>query len=370
MKIAVLSSHTPSLFWFRIDMMTAFLHAGHDVVAIGNEPEEKWSKQFADEGIEYRQIYVERNGTNPVKDLKALSSLRKVLAEEKPDKIFTYQAKTVIYGSIAAHQLGIKETYALIAGVGSVFLAAGHGIKNKLLQTVLCLEYCTSLRHCVKVLFQNKDDSDVFMEKKILPEEKIVYINGSGVNIKKFTPTPVPETPTFLFIGRLIRDKGIVEYLNACRIVKGRNEYIRCLLVGPYDTNPSALKPEDLKKYIDDGSVEYFGEQADVRPYLNQCSVYVLPSYHEGTPKTVLEAMASGRAIITTDAPGCRETVTEGMNGYLVPVKNANALAEKMLYLANNHELAARMGNESRTVAEQKYNVNIVNNVIMNTMKL
>ena len=368
MKIAVLSSHTPSLFWFRMDMMTAFLDAGYEVVAIGNEPEEKWNKQFADRAIGYRQIYVERNGTNPAKDLKTLFSLKKVLTEEKIDRIFAYQAKTVIYGSIAAHQLGIKEIYTLIAGVGSVFL--GHGIKNELVQTVLCLEYRIALRHCINVFFQNKDDSAVFIGKRILTEEKIVFINGSGVNIEKFIPSPVPETPTFLFIGRLIRDKGVEEYLDACRLVKGKNKNVRCLLVGPYDTNPSALKPEDLKKYIDDGSVEYFGEQADVRPYLNQCSVYVLPSYHEGTPKTVLEAMASGRAIITTDAPGCKETVTEGLNGYLVPVKNANSLANKMLYLANNHEAASRMGNESRTVAEQKYNVNIVNNVIMNTMKL
>ena len=151
-----------------------------------------------------------------------------------------------------------------------------------------------------------------------------------------------------------------------------RKQYpeVRCLLVGPFDSNPSALKPGDLQPYIDDGSIEYFGEQADVRPYLAQCSVFVLPSYREGTPKSILEALSCGKAIITTDAPGCRETVLEGQNGFLVPVKDDNAIAEKMLFLYHNPDICQQMGNTSRKIAEQRFDVRLVNQVILRTMRI
>ena len=158
-----------------------------------------------------------------------------------------------------------------------------------------------------------------------------MVIHGSGVNLEKFVPTEMPEIPTFLYIGRLIKDKGVGEYLEACQKIKRLyGKKVRCLLVGPFDSNPSALKPEELQPLINSGVLEYFGEQSDVRPYISQCSIYVLPSYHEGTPKTVLENMAMGRAIITTDAPGCRETVVNGENGYLVEVKNEDAEVDRM----------------------------------------
>lgn len=368
MKIAVLSSHTPSLFWFRMDMMQSFRKAGYDVVAIGNEPLDAWKEKFSVEGIKYRQIAVERNGTNPLKDLKTLSSIKAILKEEMPDKIFCYQAKTVIYGSIAAHQIGIKDIYSLIAGLGSVFL--GTGLKNKLVQTILSIEYKLALKYCKNVFFQNHDDSSVFVNRKIVTKEKIAYINGSGVNTEKFVPTALPGTPAFLFIGRLIRDKGIAEYLEACRQVKEAFPNIRCLLVGPYDTNPTALKPEELQNYIDNGVIEYFGEQSDVRTFIEQCSIYVLPSYHEGTPKTVLEAMACGRAIITTDAPGCRETVEDNVNGYLVPIRDTETLVEKMKFLIQNYNSVCEMGKKSRKIAVNRFDVNIVNNQIKKVMEI
>ena len=153
-------------------------------------------------------------------------------------------------------------------------------------------------------------------------------------------------------------------------MVRKRHPEVRCLLVGPFDSNPSALKPDEIQPYIDDGSVEYFGEQADVRPYLAQCNVFVLPSYREGTPKSVLEAMSCGKAIITTDAPGCRETVMEGKNGFLVPVKDDKSIAEKMLFLYQNPDLCEQMGNAGRQIAEQRFDVRLVNQIILRTMKI
>lgn len=234
----------------------------------------------------------------------------------------------------------------------------------------MCTEYKIALKNSKAVMFQNRDDLSAFVREGIVRKDKCRIINGSGVDVEKFTVMPVPEEPAFLMITRLIRDKGAGEYLDACRLIKKKNPAVRCLLVGPYDTNPSAVTPAELQNYIDDGSVEYFGEQEDVRPFIEQASVFVLPSYHEGTPKTVLESMACGRAIITTDAPGCRETVTDGVNGFLVPVRDAGAVAEKMLQFIDNPELAVRMGLRGRKLAEEKYDVNKVNESIMEIMNI
>lgn len=367
MKIMVLSSHTPSLMWFRLDMMLEFKRYGCEVVAVGNEDESEWAGKFKDSGIVYRCVFIQRNGTNPLKDLKTLKSLRKIIQEEKPDKIFAYNAKTIIYGGLAAYKEKI-ETYSLIAGLGSVFM--GSGFKNKIIQWILKHEYRKSLKYSHNVFFQNGDDVDVFVKNKMVEEKKVVMLHGSGVNLDKFKVQSLPREFGFLYIGRLIRDKGIFEYLEACKEVKTKYSDIRCLLVGPFDSNPTALTKQELQPYIDDGIIEYFGEQKDVRPFLAQCNVFVLPSYREGTPKTVLEAMASYKAIITTDAPGCRETVYDGENGFLVPIKNSAELAKRMAELYENPTLIDKMATYGRRMAEQLFDVKKVNDVIVSTMKL
>lgn len=367
MKVVVLTSHTPSLLWFRMDMIQSFLKKGCEVVAFGPEPEAKWAELFRKQKIRYRTYSVSRNGINPFKDIRTYRELCRFLKEEKPDKIFAYQAKSVIYGSLAAKRNHIDEVYLLIAGLGSVFI--GRGFKNSMIRLVMKIQYYIAFRFSKKVFFQNRDDRAVFVKSGLLDPANIVMLHGSGVNTEHFMPVPLPETQGFLYIGRLIRDKGVVEYLEACSRIKKKYPHVRCLLVGPYDSNPSALKPEELKPYLEDG-IEYFGEQTDVRPFIAMCSVFVLPSYHEGTPKTVLESMAMGRAVLTTNAPGCRETVMDGRNGYLVPVKDIDALTEKMEYLLLNWQEIGRMGRESLSLAREKYDVRLVNKVICDTMGL
>ncbi len=368
MKIAVLSSHTSSLFWFRMDMMKDFIKHGHAVIALGPEPELNWENKFMENGIRYQRLFVERNGINPFSDLRTYKELKKFMKEEKPDRVFAYQAKTVVYGSLAAKANSIKEVYPLIAGLGSIF--RGVGFKNKIIKMVMKIEYRLACDASKKVFFQNNDDKKEFINNGLIQEEKAVIINGSGVNLDKFKPEPLPNTLAFLFVGRLIKDKGIMEYLEASTKIKDEYPEVRCLLVGPYDSNPSALQPDELRPFIDRGIIEYFGEQTDVRPYLKQCSTYVLPSYHEGTPKTVLEAMAMGRSIITSDAPGCRETVTDGYNGYLVPIKDIDTLVGKMKSLIEDQETNNIMAERSLKLAKEKYDVNLVNKSIMEIMGL
>lgn len=368
MKIAVISSHTKSLFSFRMDMMKDFIKHGHSVIALGHESESEWTSKFEIHGIRYKQIFVDRNGLNPLDDLKMYKELKRFMKEEKPDKIFVYHAKTIIYASLAAKANGIKEVYPLVAGLGSIF--RGHGIKNYVVKTILKIYYRLVFQASKKVFFQNNDDISVLVNYGLLPTEKVLLINGSGVNLDEFKPEPLPDKPAFLFIGRLLKDKGIMEYLKACKTVKQEYPEVRCMLVGPYDSNPSALQPEELEEYINQGIVEYYGEQQDVRPFLKQCSIFVLPSYHEGIPKAVLEAMAVSRAIITTDAPGCRETVIDGDNGYLVPIKDVNTLVEKMKYLINNKNVVEKMANRSLDIAKDKFDVKQVNKSIMEGMEL
>jgi len=368
MKILVLSSHTPSLFWFRMEMMKTFLGLGHTVIAAAQESELVWAERFREQGIEYRQVFVQRNGVNPLSDLKTLRELNSLMKEVKPDKVFVYQAKTIIYGALAAAHNNIGEVYPLVAGLGSIF--RGKGRKNKLLTEIVSIQYRLAFRRSRKVIFQNDDDMNNLLGRKLLKKTQIEKINGSGVNLDKFLPAALPEEPAFLLIARLIRDKGVMEYLEACKMLKSKYKNIRCMLVGPFDTNPSALKPEELDTFIAEGIIEYNGEQKDVRPYIEMCSTYVLPSYHEGTPKTVLEAMAMGRAIITTHAPGCKETVVDGENGYLVDVKNVNQLVEKMEYLINNPDINRHMGIKSIKLVQEKFDVKKINAEILRIMGL
>jgi len=349
-------------------MMKDFIASGHEVVAVGPDATSETTRLLTDAGVRYRTIPVERNGVNPLKDLSYLAALGKFMRQERPDRVFVYQAKPVVYGSLAARAAGIKEVYSLVAGLGSIF--RGQSLKSRLVRGVMIAEYWVAGRCSKLMFFQNRDDRLEFTSRRLIPEKKTLILNGSGVNLDRFHVAPLPAEPALLFIGRLIKDKGIREYLEACQEIRRRHPTVRCLLVGPFDSNPSAITPAELQPFVDDGTVEYAGEQDDVRPFLEECSVYVLPSYHEGTPKTVLEAMAVGRPIVTSDAPGCRETVVDGVNGYLVPPQDTSALVEAIEKVIADPTLARRMASESRSLAESKYDVREVNRTIMQAMNL
>lgn len=367
MKIVFLLSHTKSLRWFFMDTMNTLIQKGHSVIACGNEDVAVWKDYFWKQKIVYKRIPVQRNGINPFADLYTLFSIIKLLKTIKPDKIFAFQAKTVIYGGIAARTLGIKEFYPLFAGAGSVFLE--NSLLTKLVRCVLVQEYRIAVNFCEKVFFQNTDDEQLFRSHKIIDKQQVVLLHGSGVNVNHFNVQPLPERCAFLCVSRLIRDKGVMEYLQASADIKKRHPETRCMLVGPFDSNISAISREDLKCFTDLG-IEYFGEQDDVRPFIRQCSVFVLPSYREGTPKAVLEAMSSGRAIITTDAPGCRETVLNNYNGIQVPVKNVNALVGAMEYLMSNQQVVIEMGQCSRKLAEEVFSTEKVDKAVCEVMGL
>jgi glycosyltransferase involved in cell wall biosynthesis len=366
----VVASLTESLIRFRGQMLRAFLNSGHRVVTCAPNEHADTRRQLRELGIDLHLYPLHRAGMNPVKDLQTIQGLAGIMGTVRPDMVLTYTIKPVIYGSFAARIAGVPAMYAMITGLGYAF--GGNTAKQRLVGTLVSLLYRGSLGVNKAVFFQNPDDLGLFVERGLIPRERAVLINGSGVELDQFAVAPLPAgPPSFLLIARLIAEKGIREYAAAARRLKAQYPGVRFRLVGPLDPNPTAITAEEVQGWVQEGILDYGGETSDVRPFLAEASVYVLPSfYREGTPRSVLEAMAMGRPIITADAPGCRETVIQGENGYLIPVKDAAALAAAMERFIQSPELIPPMGQRSRALAESKFDVHRVNDVILQTMQL
>lgn len=320
-------------------------------------------------GLVVHEIDMQRTGTSLLADLRTLAQLRSMMVRIKPDYVLGYTVKPVIYGMLAAWLARVPRRFALITGLGYAFQG---GAERRLLQSIAQTLYSLALKRATVVFFQNDDDRRLFVERRIVPPHgRTCVVNGSGVKLEDFRVAPLPEgPPVFLLIARLLGDKGVREYVEAARAMRRRAPGLRFQMVGWIDSNPDAVKQEELEGWIAEGCIEYLGRLSDVRPAIAASSVYVLPSYREGTPRTVLEAMAMGRPIVTTDAPGCRQTVAEADNGFLVPVKSASALERAMWKFVAEPGLIARMGQRSRALAEEKYDVHKVNDVMLREMAI
>ena len=311
-------------------------------------------------GAKFVKIPVNKTGTNIIGDLKYLYKLYKLFKKEKPDITLGYTVKPVVYGSIAAKLAKVKNINSMVTGGGYTFTA--KTFKAKVLGLVVKILYKIGFSVADNVIFQNEDDLEEFCEKGLVKKKKCHIVNGSGVNMTHFYQSPLPDKTTFFMLSRLLKSKGVREYLQAAKIVKDKYPDVRFCLLGKYETNmQDAIDKEYVESFIEDKTIERFEETSDVRPFYSDCSVYVLPSYREGTPRTVLEAMAMGRAIITTDTNGCRETVIDHKNGFLVPVGNVEKLADAMILFVQDPLLIETMGKESLSYCEQKFEVGKVN---------
>jgi len=367
-KIIIIGSFLDALLWFRQELIREFIKDGYDVIACTPKPEnEELIDRILSLNITYIEIPMTRAGLNPFKDFVSIWFLYKLFKKEKPTFILSYAIKPVIYGSIAAKLAGVPAIFSMVTGLGHAFIT--EGIKGFVLKITASLLYkCAFL--CNKIIFfQNPDDQGFFIESGIIKNIKNTQlINGSGVDIKFYSQSPFPTDFSFILVARLLREKGIYEYAEAARIIKNKYPDITFKLVGFLDKNPSVISAIDLKKWQNDGYIEYLGRSENVRELLNDSTVFVLPSYREGTPRTVLEAMAVGRPIITTDVPGCRETTIAGENGYLVNVRDVKSLQSAMEQIIIQPELLIKMGAKSRQIAEDKYDVHKVNKVILDTI--
>lgn len=316
-------------------------------------------------GVTYRHIPMARAGMSPSADLKTLLALVALFREERPDLVLAYTIKPVIWGCLGCRLVRGPKSYAMITGLGYAFITSVT-FRHRIVQRIVRVLYRLALRNVSAVFFQNPDDEREFRRRKLIRDvTPSILVNGSGVDLQHFQVLPLPDKPIFLLLARLVGDKGIREYHEAACILRRKYPAARFLLAGGEDPNPNAIRDEEIRGWREEGVVEFLGKLDDVRPAFAESTIYVLPSYREGTPRTVLEAMATGRAIITTDAPGCRETVDDGVNGYLVPPKDSQGLAEAMERFIKSSELRRQMGSASRRKAEEKYDVDKVNHVIL-----
>ena len=391
MRILVIAGYAPSLVNFRGPLLRALVALGHKVMALA-PPDEEIGPQASDTAAELRAMGValsrfpmRRGGVNPLQDLRTLLALRQEILELEPDLILAYTIKPVIYGSLAARWAAraAKATNpavaSLVTGLGYAFggleteaeADSGCGCRwdsRRLLSELVVRLYRKALEKNRVVIFQNPDDCALFARLGVTAKnQRTAVVAGSGVDLKHFAPAPPvlahPQTgaPIFLFMARLLWSKGAGVFVEACRMLKRRHPQAVCRLLGPLDRGPDGVPEDMLRRWREERVVEVLDPVADVRPHLAAASVFVLPTYYrEGTPRSILEALSMGRPVITTDMPGCRQTVEEGVTGFLTPPCEPGALMRAMARFIEEPELIAQMGAAGRALAEEKFAADLV----------
>ena len=363
------ASYAPSLILFRGPLIEEMIRRGYRVHATAPQFDPATARSLGDMGVEMHELPLSRRGLSPGSDLVYLWSMRALIARLRPALVLNYTVKPNIWGSIAAASLGVPSV-SMITGAGFVLMKGGSPTERGARRIAQRL-YGVAMRVNRRIVFQNDDDVREFEEVGALRDRsKVVRVNGSGVDIDHYTPDPLPEAPVYLLIARLLASKGVREFAEASQRVRREFPDARYMLVGPLDPGYDGIKESELAQWQVEG-IDYLGALSDVRPAIRDASVYVLPScYREGTPRSTLEAMAMARPVITTDVPGCRETVTDGVNGFLVPARAAEPLAEAMLTLARDPQLRVRMGEEGRRMIEDRFDVRKVNAVLLDGIGL
>ncbi len=368
-RIVVLGALPRSLLNFRGDLLKALVLSGHEVVAMAAQEEPEVTSALAAWGVRFHAYPVQRNGLNPCRDLQTFWVLRTMLTALAPDIVLAYTVKPIVWGSIAMTGMPSVQFFALIEGVGYAFQPGN--LKRKLLTQVVTGLYRLALKKAQKVLFLNQDNKQLFLRLRIVQPYQVAIINGTGIDLDRFSVAPFPAGDfAFLTIARLLGEKGLREYAEAACLVKVHYPGVVFRLLGGEDPSPDGIPLQEVQGWHTAGVVEYLGTREDVRPVIADCHIYVLPSYHEGMPRTVLEALAMGRPILTTDVPGCRETILFGENGFLVPKAEAEALAERMIWFIEHPDQWERMGQRSRRLAEERFDVHRVNKQLMHEMGL
>lgn len=370
MKIVLVSqNHSPGLLIFRRAFIQYLVNQGHTVYAFALDYSPEAKAAVVALGAIPVDYTLSKTGVNPFRDLKDTLALAKKLKAVQPDVVFSFFVKPSIYGTLAAKLAGVPRRIAMLEGLGYIHTPnqSGFSLKKRLLQLVHgCL--CTiGYAFADKVLFLNPDDPDDLARKSLVNRRKFQVLGPIGLNLNAYPYKSLTtfEPIRFIFIARLLAEKGIFEYLEAARLVKKSYPNAEFVVLGGLDPeNPAALSSAQLDEVIKENIIIYPGHVSNVSEWIANAHVFVLPSYREGVPRSTQEAMAIGRAVITTDVPGCRETVNDGVNGFLIPPFDSSSLADKMLYLIENPEEIQRMGNESYHIAKECFDVHKINPIL------
>jgi len=365
-SVCIIASYAPSLINFRKDLIQSILKKGYKVCCIAPDFDQSTRDALEKLGCEVKDIALQRTGLNLIKDVGTLVTLFRFFKEYRPDIVLGYTIKPVIYGTIASKFANVPKRVALITGLGHSFMDV-DSFKQKIIQFGIHFLYKLGCSSASTVVFQNSDDCKLLVDKKIVAFDKVALVNGSGVNLIDFPKSELPPTKIirFLMVGRLMKEKGLLDFIEAAKIIHAEYKNVEFDLVGWRDETPSCISQAELDSWVQDGVVNFHGRLDDVTTVVIGCHVYVLPSYREGVPRTVLEAMAVGRAILTTDVPGCRETVKHGINGFLSEVKNPQELSANMKIFIDSPELLKSMGEASYQMVLERFEVNKINHNMM-----
>lgn len=368
--LALITSHAPSLANFRGPLIQALCTQGIQVVALAPNYDDATRAAVKAWGATPMDCPMSRTGMNPLRDAWNTWQLSRQVRRLAPDITLGYFIKPVIFGTLAAWWAGVPRRFAMVEGLGFVFTPGAQqlSLRRRLLKRLVMGLYRVALARAHRVIFLNPDDMAEFVAAQLLPAQKAFRLGGIGVDLAAWQAAPPVVHPvTFLLVARLLREKGVVEYADAARSVKRQHPQARFILLGGLDDNPGAITTADVQCWVNEGILEWHGH-VPVRPWLEQASVYVLPSYREGVPVSTQEAMAMARPVITTDVPGCRETIVDGLNGFLVPARNAQALVQKMLTFIEQPELIEPMGQASRRLAEERFDVHKINQRLIDVL--
>jgi glycosyltransferase involved in cell wall biosynthesis len=354
-KVLVIGTEAFSIINFRYELIILLKKRNAKVFVATKDPDNVDLHKF--DGFNHSKINFNRGSLSFLSNFLVFISIIKLFKKVKPDKVLAYTISPVIWGGLSSRFYN-ADFYALITGLGFTF--NGKSFRREVLMKLVVFLYKFSLKKSKAVIFQNIDNRDTFVEKGIVPLSKCYVVNGSGVDLTKYNVEDFPSGKfSFLCVARLLSEKGLREYAEAAKIVKSRFPYVEFNLVGPEDASPDGILLTEVDTWSD--CINYRGSTADVRPFIKDSHVYVLPSYHEGLPRSTLEAMSMGRPVLTTNAVGCKETVEEGVNGFMVSIGSAIELAEKMIWYIENKDKINGMGKESRRIVEDRFDVHKVN---------
>lgn len=372
MKILVLGNQARAVSNFWTVLMRCMISAGHEVICCVPDGDAEADATLQALGLRLIHYPLDRKGLNPLRDAATFQAFERIFAAQRPDVLFASTIKPVIYGCLAAKRQKIPHIYATITGLGYAFEA--DSLFKKCVNRACTWLYRVALSGVEGVFFQNQDDIDVFRQAGILDVgARILTARGTGVDTVHFSSTPLPPLPPdgpviFLLVGRLLEAKGLAEYAAAARELRADYPETRFQLLGPPEQGLGSVSLERVRQWETECGIEYLGETRDVRPFVSAAHVLVLPSWREGTPTAVMEAMSMGRPALVTDAPGCREVVREGINGRIVPLRDVKALAAAMKDFIRQPESIPQMGQAGRDLAVSLFDARVVACGILNDM--
>jgi len=363
MKLIIVVNELRFFLSHRLPIALAARDIGYEVHIASRSGTNAEIEQLSQEQLQFHSITFHRSSTRPWQELKTLQELNKLYKEVQPNIVHHVTIKPVLYGTLIARWVGGIQILNAISGLGYLFIAKGW--KSSIRKKLLLWGYHVLL-HSKKVwvLFQNPDDQALFSQYKIVYQKHAFIIRGSGVNLQQFIASPIPKGRTkIILVARMLWDKGVGEFVEAATILKQQGVDADFIIVGSVDLgNPKSIPVKQLDRWNSSGVIKWLGERTDISQLLIKSHIVVLPSYREGLPKSLLEAAAAGRPIITTDVPGCREVIKDGENGLLVQVRNAKSLVIAIQKLINNPELLSSMGKKGRLIAEQEFSIEQVIN--------